>query len=77
MRWTCAGLVLIALALTFGSAAVGFFGPKNDRGSNMDSSVSLATGALLVGALAIVAFFGAAPSFSSPLVGNGQFQVQQ
>jgi hypothetical protein len=76
MRWTCAALVLVALALTLGSATVGFFGPRQDPRSNAASSVALATGALLVGALAVFSFFWAPPALS-PLIGDGELQVQQ
>jgi hypothetical protein len=74
MRWTCVALVMVALALTLGSVAVGFFGPRKDPRFNAASSVALATGALLVGALAIFSCFWAPPS---PLVGYGELQVQQ
>lgn len=76
MRWTYAALVMVVLALTLGSAVVGFFGPRRDPRFNTASSVALATGALLVGALAVFSFFWA-PPLLSPLVGEGELQVQQ
>lgn len=72
----CIAILCVAAALLLGSIIVGLWGPGEDKKDNNASSLCLAAGSLVVGAILAGAVYWQKHS-SSPVVGNGTIEVKQ